>query len=98
MLNIDTLGTYCKKNSLISPTVTEKPTIEDLTGNNRNSGLKIEERYARHQTIDSHLFLEFSKSVHPSSRKLVQLIIPLKKNRQCDKIQVNFICYIKISK
>ena len=33
------------------------------------SGLKIEERYARYQIIDSHLFLEFSKSVHPSSRK-----------------------------
>jgi hypothetical protein len=48
------------------------------------SGSKIEERHARYQTIDSHLFLKFSKLVHPSLRKTCATepleIIALEKN------------------
>jgi hypothetical protein len=60
-----------KEISLISPTVTEKPTIWDLTGNYRNSATrsKIEACHAMYQTLDSHEFYKFSKSVEPSSRR-----------------------------
>ena len=49
--------------------MTEELPILNLTGDDRNSDIPSEKCYARYQTLDFHVFQEFSKSVQPSPRK-----------------------------